>query len=334
MGVLGVIFLQTPMRKILFYTFTLLLTTGITTSAYALTVSPAKIEITADSGQTVRGEIELFNEQEETKTFYASYENFESRGDSGAPYFIGAKNGLATWVSTDQQVTLASGERLQVPYTISIPLNAKPGGYFAAIFFGSQPPQGTGGGEVTIGGKIGVLVLLKISGDIEESAGLVDFGALNGQRFFSTLPVALEYGFNNTGGDRVVPRGEIKVKNTLQLTSATLLANENEGSVLPNSTRRFEVVWGEKQGEDEKSGFFETAFMQVTNFHFGWYSAKMQVVWGESAQTASATYNFFIIPWQLLTIVLVILGFVWFVFKVWATRLKRKILAEAMRNTQ
>ncbi|MEK7557522.1 MAG: hypothetical protein AAB538_06075, partial [Patescibacteria group bacterium] len=174
------------MRKILFYTFILLLAISIATTAYALTVSPAKVEITADPGQTIRGEIELFNEQEETKTFYASYENFESRGDSGAPYFIGAKNGLATWIQTDSNFTLAPGERLQVPYTIAIPTSAKPGGYFAAIFFGSQPAQGTGGGEVTIGGKIGVLVLLKVSGEVEESAGLVDFSSKDGGRFFST----------------------------------------------------------------------------------------------------------------------------------------------------
>jgi len=316
------------------YTLTLLLATGIAGTAYALTVSPAKIEMTTDPGRTVWGEIELFNEQEGTRTFYTSYENFESRGDSGAPYFTGAKSGLATWVRTQSEVIIDSRERIQVPYTITIPANAKPGGYFAAVFFGSQPAQSTGGGEVTIGGKIGVLVLLKVSGDVDESAGLVDFGSLNNQRFFSTLPVVLEHGFNNTGGDRVVPRGEIKIKNTLQLTSATLLANENEGSVLPNSTRRFEVVWGEKLDENEKRGFFETALLQVKDFHFGWYSAHIELTWGESAQKAEATYNFFIIPWQLFTIILIVLGLVWFSFKVWIARLKRTILAEAIRNKQ
>ena len=320
------------MRKIFFTTLILLLTTSIATTAYALTVSPAKIEVIADPGQTVRGEIELFNEQEETKTFFASYENFESRGDSGAPYFIGAKSGLATWVLTDLQVTLDPGERIKVPYTITIPVSAKPGGYFAAIFFGSQPPQGTEGGEVTIGGKIGVLVLLKVSGDVEESAGLIDFGAKNGGRFFGTLPVFFEYGFNNTGGNRVVPRGEIKIKNTLQLTSVTLLANEREGSVLPNSTRRFEVVWGAQSDENEKRGFFETAFVQLTDLHFGWYTATTHLMWGESVQTASTSYNFFIFPWQLLSIVFVILALVWFAFKVWVMRLKRRILAEAMHK--
>jgi len=320
------------MKKTFFFLLVFALTLSMTGRVSALTVSPTKIEITADPGQTVRGEIELFNEQKELKTFYASYENFESRGDSGAPYFIGAETNLATWISTDSTVTLEPGQHIQVPYTISIPQDAKPGGYFAAIFFGSQPSQGTGGGEVTIGGKIGILVLLKVAGDVKDSAGLVDFEATGDTRFFSTLPVALEYGFNNAGGDRVVPRGEIKIKNTFQFVSATLLANQNEGSVLPNSTRRFEVVWKEKNGSDKETGFFKTAFSQIKNFHFGWYRADMNVVWGESAQTMRASYHFFIIPWQLLSIVVIIIAAIWFVFKVWVKRFRQRILAEVMRN--
>lgn len=302
--------------------------------AYALTVSPAKIEITADPGQTVIGEIELFNEQNEVATFYVSYENFESRGDTGAPYFTGARGGLATWISTSPTVTLEPGERIQVPYAISVPASAEPGGYFAAIFFGSQPTQGTEDGEVTIGGKIGVLVLMRVSGDVDESAGLARFGTSGNQRFFSMLPVSLEYGFNNTGGDRVVPRGEVTIKNIFRVTSATFLANENEGSVLPNSTRRFEIVWGEERVEAERVGFFEVALLQLQNFRFGHYSADIQLSWGESAQSANASYSFFIIPWQLLTITLLFFGIIFFVFKVWMVRLKRSILREAIHTSE
>ncbi len=324
--------IMTPMRKIFSYIAAIIFLVGIATTAQALTVSPAKIEITANPGQTLRGEIELFNEQKENKIFYSSYENFESRGDSGAPYFVGAENGLATWVTTDKTVSLAPGERIQVPYTINVPASAKPGGYFAAIFFGSQPAQGTEGGEVTIGGKIGVLVLLKVSGDVEESAGLVNFGAKDG-RFFSALPIALEYGFNNTGGDRVIPRGEIRIKNTVQLESTTLLANDREGSVLPNSTRKFEAVW-ESNKEKNELGFFKTALLQITDFHLGWYRAELNLIWGDSAQTAHATHHFFIIPWQLLTILVTFFGALWFFFKVWLVRFKRRILAEAIKNNQ
>lgn len=306
--------------------------------AAALTVSPARIEVAVEPGEVYRDEIELFNEQDSEKTFFASYENFEPKGDSGAPHFIGADDGLATWIDIADQVTIRSGERVAIPYSITVPEGAEPGGYFAAIFFGSQPPQGTGGGEVTIGGKIGVLILLRVSGEVAEGGGLLNFGGKDGKRFWSALPASFAYRFNNTGGDRVVPRGEMSITNTLWISSAELLANEKEGSVLPNSTRAFEVLWGEKADrtqEKHSPGFFGMALRELREFHFGWYAARLALVWGDDmSQTAHATYHIFIIPWQLLTIALAILGLVWLAFKVWVTRLKRKILAEVMRNKQ
>lgn len=317
------------MRKTFYPIFLVILSLVFAHPIYALTVSPAKVEVTADPGSVAEGQIEIFNEQSEAKTFFTSFENFESRGDSGAPYFTGGDSGLATWITAPESVTIAPGERIKVPYTIRIPSNAKPGGYFSAIFFGSQPPVGKGSSEVTIGGKIGVLVLLRVAGDVEESAGLVNFGSKDDKRIFTELPITFEYNFNNTGGDRTVPRGEIKVKNTLRLTSAKLLANGREGSVLPNSTRRFEVVWGEPT---EQKGFFATAKNQLKNFHLGWYTAKLDLAWGATGQTALASYHFFVFPWQLLSIVLVIALIAWFVLRVGLTRYKRRIIEEIRKQ--
>ena len=294
--------------------------------ANALTVSPVKIELRGDPGQKLEGTIELFNEQAEAKTFFTSFENFESRGDSGAPYFTGSGSGLATWLSVPAEITIGTGERAELPYTITIPQEAKPGGYFAAIFLGTEPPRGTGGGEVTIGGKIGVLILLRVNGEVEESAGLIDFGAKDGKKFFTSTPVYFEYGFNNTGGDRVVPRGEISIRNSLRLRSATLLANEREGNVLPDSTRRFEIVWEEDpQRKDGDGNFFDVVGRQLRNFHFGWYTAKLSVAWGAESQTAHATYHFFIFPWQLLLSFAVLVLVVWLLMK----RYNRYVISRA-----
>lgn len=296
---------------------------------FALTVSPAKIEITGDPGQTVTGEIELFNEEKSEKKFFTSYENFEPRGDSGSPYFIGAKDGLATWINIEESVLIPSGEKIYVPYSINIPQSAKPGGYFAAIFFGTAPSKAQEGGEVSIGGKIGVLVLLRVSGDIEESGGLIDFSEKNNKKIFTGLPLNFEYRFNNTGGDRVVPKGEIKIKNTLRIKTATLLANENEGSVLPNSIRKFEIIWGE---QNKESGFFGTALNQLKDFRFGFYTAELGVVWGESNQTANLSYSFFIIPWQLLIIVFIVLFIIIIGGKWFLKKYNSFIIAKAMQN--
>lgn len=299
------------MKKIFIIGFLLSISLFLPTSSLlALTVSPAKIEITGDPGKTINGEFELFNEQQDVKTFYSSFENFEPSGESGTPHFIGTEDGLATWITTGAQSILKSGERKKIPFSISIPQNAEPGGHFAAIFWGTQQVSGKGGGQVSIGGKLGILVLLTVSGQVEEGGGLLEFGGKDGKKFFSSLPIYFNYRFNNTGGNRVVPRGEVAIKNTFWFTSATFLANEKEGSALQGSTRKFETVWQySKQDLSEKtSGFFGTALQQLTHFHLGWYTAHLDLVWGSDNQTANAKYHFFIVPWQLLIIASILLA--------------------------
>jgi hypothetical protein len=275
--------------------------------AFALTASPVKVEITGDPGQTLSGEIELLNEQNEQKVLFTSFENFEPAGDTGAPRFIGSQDGLATWLSAQQSVTVDPEQKVVVPYSITIPQNAEPGGYFAAVFFGAQDPKGQGAGEVAIGGKLGILILLRVSGNIVENAGVTAFGADTGSRIFTDLPINFSYKFTNSGGDRVVPLGDITIKNTFGMVSASLLANKNEGSVLPNSGRTFSSAWGEYVKDAPKKSFFESAHSQFSNFHIGLYRAHLAVVYGTTNQSASHSFTFFVFPWQFLSLCFVAL---------------------------
>lgn len=280
--------------------------------AYALTASPIKVEVTGDAGQTLHGEIELINEQSERKTLYTSFENFEPAGDTGSPRFIGDTDGLATWMQSEASVTIEPTKKVVVPYTIAIPKDAEPGGYFAAIFFGEQNPETQEAGEVSIGGKLGILILLRVSGDIVESAGISEYTANSGMRLFSSLPISFSYRFSNSGGDRVVPLGDIVIKNTFAGVVATLSANKNEGSVLPNSSRKFESVWGQSTVATSSAGFFTTAKQQLSDFHFGLYSARISVMYGATNQVASDMYRFLIIPWQLLSLCVLVLIVLYF----------------------
>lgn len=274
-------------------------------SVSALTLSPTKIEVAVDPGQQAIGEIELLNDEGEDKTFYLSFENFEPRGETGSPYFIGGGEGLASWITSEESVTLKPGERLTVPYTISVPSDAVPGGYFAAIFFGTQPPATGEGSQVAIGGKVGSLVLLRVNGPIDESGGVLDFMTASNSRFFAALPIHFSYRFNNTGGDRVVPKGEVVIKNTFGIKTDTLTLNENEGSVLPNSIRKFEFSWTEDELLEADASFFTTAAYQLSHFRLGLYRVSLEAVWGETAQRSNDTIWFIVIPWQLLSLLII-----------------------------
>lgn len=320
-------------KKIKIIVLSIAITLSINTNA--LTVSPARVEISGNPGQTLSGEINIYNEQPEVKTFYTSYENFQSSDDSGAPKFIGSENGLATWIKTEGSISVNSQEKKVLPFTIKIPVDAEPGGYFAAVFLGSQPPVSAEGGTVSIGGKIGILVLLRVNGDIKEGAGLTEFGTRNKTRFFSNLPVSLIYKVNNSGGDRIVPIGDIKIKNTIRLNSAIINLNEGKGSVLPGSVRKFEAVWGEKVKDDVEKTFFESVWFQIRNFHVGVYTAKINMTWGESKTNVNSdSFTFFVIPWQLLSIVFGILLFIGFFGILVLRKYKKHIIKQArLMNT-
>jgi hypothetical protein len=276
-----------------------------TSDALALTLTPVKIEITGDPGQTLHGEIGLYNEQAEQKVFYTTFENFEPGSDEdGSPKFVGGGTGLSTWIQTESAVTLQPNQKQTVPYTITIPEGTEPGGYFSAIFFGGQNPDTLVNGEVSVGGKLGTLILLSVRGDIEEGAGIMDFKTDQG-RVYANLPIAFSYRMSNSGADRIVPTGDITVTNTFGMKTTVLTANEKAGSVLPSSARRFSTSWSEGT---TAQGFLGSLKQQWETLHIGWYTAHARIAWGSADDVSPARYDFFIIPWQLLSVVAVLVA--------------------------
>jgi hypothetical protein len=306
-------------------------------SVLALTVSPPRIEITGDPGHTVTGTYFLINEEADTRTFYSSFANFEASGESGVPKFLETQEGLAVWLETQPQITLQPREEREIPFSIKIPQNAEPGGHFAAIFWGTSAPVATGGGTVSIGGKVGILVLLRISGEVEGKAGLLEFAAKDGKRVFASLPIEFIWRFRNDSGNRIQPEGEITIKNTFGLTTAKLPANKGLGGILPASIRKFSVLWlaegtetGAKEGE---TGFFAAVKNQWSEFHFGWYKAYLNLQYANGGQSeAKLSFSFWIIPWQLLSVIIVILGIVGFLGMIGLKRYNRWIIAKAQKS--
>ena len=281
-------------------------------STQALVLAPAKVEIEASPGNVIRDRIILLNDSEETVTYYSSVEKFEAQGESGTPNFVTADSGLSTWTEVADSVTLAPNESREVGYTIQIPSDAEPGGHFAAIFWSTLSPDAADSGQVLIGTKSGVLLLVGVAGDFAEEGGVIEFGSLSGGRVLGSLPTRLYYRFQNEGGDRLRPEGTITIKNIFGGTASVLNANLSEGNVLPRSIRKFEVLWSEKTKEanmihvdaEEPSSFFSIARRQAQDFLFGPYRVVIEVDYGSQEDVSVASFRFFALPWQLLLLVI------------------------------
>ncbi len=296
--------------------------------ANALTISPARVELLGDPGQSINTEsLILINETDSDQTYYTSVEAFDSQGETGTPNFTLSKDGLPSWVTVGDKFTLKKGERLKVPYTINIPTTAEAGGHFAAIFFSTQPPSADGS-QVSVGAKVGMLVLLRVTGDVKEAGGLKEFAIEQKGRFLTSAPVNFYYRFRNDGNDRVKPEGDIVITNMIGSETARVSANKTEGNILPGSVRRFDVQYGDEKAPEPSAPFFEHVRFEKNHFAFGVYTATLSLKFGNSGSDV-ATTSYVMFPWHLITVVVVVLLVVVLVFMLLVKKYNQWIIKQA-----
>lgn len=303
-------------------------------NTHALSLTPVRIEVSGNPGETLAKEITIINESEGSQTYYSSYANFEASGDTGNPSFVEAKDDIGTWITAPELLTLKAQESKIVPISIKIPMDAEPGGHFGSIFFGTNP--NTPGSGVSIGAKTGILVLLSVNGNVKEAGGLVDFSTKDNKRFYNTLPVSFTYRFKNDGGDRIKPVGKITMRNIVYLPADRIDANPTSGNILPDSTRRFNVDWVKNPRAKDYvaptgafAQFFDQAIYQWRNFAIGPYFAKLNLLYGTEAIRVNKTAFFFVFPWQLIICLVVIFIIVFWGGKKLIRRYNKHIIQKA-----
>ncbi len=325
-------------KKILLYFIPVLVLTvsGYTLPVSAMTITPVRYEIQGDPGQTLVKEMTVINEDNANVTYYSSFANFEAQGETGNATFIEPKDDIGTWMTTEKSITLIPGEQRNVSFSVTIPKDAVPGGHFGVIFWGTSPDNNAEGKQLAVSAKTGLLVLLTVNGAVKEGGGLLEFSTLNNQFWYNSLPVSFVYRFQDSGGDRIKPKGVIKIRDTIFLPTKTLDANPVNGNVLPGSTRKFTVDWVRYiEPKDAPpvigavNNFFHRAIYQWRNFAVGLYSANLNLTYGTLEQNVKKSVFFFVFPWQLLICLIILLIIVFFIGKTLIGRYNNYIIKMA-----
>ena len=301
--------------------------------AHALTLSPARIEVSGDPGTTVSKDITLLNDSNSTETYYVTYSNFEAQGETGSPLFVEPKDDLGTWMTTVDSVTLAPNETKTISLNINIPKDAYAGGHFAVVFFGNSPK----GGQISVGAKTGTLLLLSVNGNVLEAGGLASFNTLGHKFFYNTLPVSLEYRWKNDGNDRVKPEGLVTIHDMFYIPVDQIDANPVTGNILPHSTRLFNLEWVKKPADPNEvppttfiPAFFNKVSYQWDNFAVGLYFAKLNLTYGNANNMHSnRTAVFFVFPWQLMLCIFVVFMIGFFIGRIFLKKYNRYIIRKA-----
>lgn len=255
-------------------------------AASAVTVGPIKFEYSVNPGDVVSGNLYLENEQHDARTFYSSFQRFNEL--HGERVFTSEEIGLPTWIETSPSVTLEAGKSAQVPFTITVPKDAPPGGHFAVIWWSSGPPAG-GSGQLSVLSRAGILVYLEVSGTILESASVNNLSVPQ-TFYFDSVPFDVSLSVKNNGNSYVKAAGNLDLKNIFGVTQATVQINPHGVDTLPQSAKSF------------------TQKLNPPPIVFGPYRVVARITYGANDdKVAMGTTWIWILPWPILIGVIIFL---------------------------
>ncbi len=279
--------------------------------ANALTLSPPYIDYRLNPGDTSLDVLKVYNEDIFPMTFNVQVMNFThiANEEMGSPEFYPATEkrdgtGMASWItstSIGKTFTVQPKERLNIPFTITVPKGAQPGAHYGAILLASGDAK-PAGNAVGVNSKLGELIFVTVSGDVDERGRITEFGFKEKKLWYNYRPVDFFLRFENDGNTNIRPAGNVFIKNWYGRQVAAVKVNEQFGSVLPKSVRRFEFGWSNGKNS-EKTDFLSELTKEARNFGFGKYKATLFLNYGAKNQILSEERTFYVWPWRIMVIV-------------------------------
>ena len=289
-------------------------------NSVTFSVSPTIFDMTGTPGQTWRSTVRVINVNPFELRLYVTPANFEPKGEEGVPKFRPLtgdpteENTLGKWIDLESEVIIGAEQTLEIPFTITLPTDATPGGHYAALMISTKPSEGDAATQVKTSQVISSLIFLRVTGDVSENSSIRSFRTSD---YISGRPeTTFELRIENKGNVHVQPQGEIKIFNMWGQERGIIPVNQKTllGNVLPQSVRKFSFDW--------KSDWSLT--------DIGRYTAITTLAYGvDTRQFMTADTAFWVIPWKFLLLVFgTIGGFI--ALMTWAIKLYvRRVLALA-----
>ncbi len=257
----------------------------VTNSVNTLKVSPVRSDITIKPGESKEVAVVVTNLTSSAVKIKPSTNDFTTGDEYGTPALIldeaqyAKSHSLKRFMGEVAETTIAPKQAGQVKVKISVPADAKAGGYFGAIRFSSVSPDG---GQVNLSPSVASLILLTVSGEFTEKLQLTTFqiqqSGVAGTVFRDDANIEALFRFKSEGNVQVGPFGQVAVKKGDNLIYTADLNNKDpRDMVLPDGVRRWEVPVSKLSG-------------------FGKYTVSATLTYGTKNQTIQDERTFWIIP--------------------------------------
>lgn len=247
----------------------------------SLSLSPAKLELTANPGVPTTRLITVRNNGQEALTLKVGLEDIGlSEAETEGAQLLGEKTGpysLKNFITpASWELTLEPGEIRALPITIELPEGALPGGHYGAVVLSTA---GDAGASTRVISQLASLIFVRVPGEVQEEGELINFEKKDG---------TFQLTFENTGNIYLNPYGVIDLNHSGEVAKI----NVEPWFVLPGATRTREIALTE-------------------NLNFGHYQAELSLNRGYQDIVDTRTITFWILPpwWVLALAGLLLLGF-------------------------
>jgi len=258
---------------------------------WAFGVAPATIDTSGNRGEVVEQTFTLVNDNNQETFFYFETLKIEAKDESGSPKFIPYNTDhseLPDWITlSTKKLVVPARSFVEVPFSVNIPADVQSKSYSAAITVSDNAPI-TETTIQTFQTKTAILVFLTVNGENNEQAGLLDLKV--SPKWGSQISGSVNFRIQNQGNVYIKPQGTITFKDILGRTLKTISANPDESRVLPGTTRTIEITFSK-----------ENFWKELT---VGPVTAELSLVYGDSKKTLNKTTTIWIIPWQIILVIL------------------------------
>ncbi|MBU1670556.1 MAG: hypothetical protein KKF41_15880 [Actinobacteria bacterium] len=310
---------------------------------FDVTVYPAKMELTVAAGTSQPFEINVRNDSDAPQALKVYFMDYLIRPDNS---FVFEEPGhysysCAKWLDTDSfEMLVQPGETAAKPFAVSVPADAEPGGHYGVIFFEQTRLPGEPAGQVQATGRIGVVTLITVPGEIIRE-GVIKDVQVNSAWWWPTrklplLPVTkiqCRVIFENKGNVHLTVKGKLTFTPSFGWGSGTV--DLGEITVLPKTERYLEATLGEESKQEQNPASSAPVQPAAQPPFLGSYKVHAEVQYGPSLEvfdttkTADSSSNVY--PISLLVILLVVIALVILAFKLikWWRSKKRARETEA-----
>jgi hypothetical protein len=296
-------------------------------SGQALEIAPPVLNLTANPGQTINAKLSLRDVSKTQLIVTGQINDFVASGEDGTPKILLDETepnpySLKNWIKSLPRLDLKPRQIENLPITISVPSNAAPGGYYGVIRFTATPPDLKDQG-VSLSASLGALVLLKVNGAVKENLSIASFGVSKGGKIgtlFETAPLSFIERIKNNGNTHEEPTGQVIITDMFGKKIAAVNVNLESHNILPQSIRRFDQpldssVLGDRQ-------------------LFGRYTAQLKITYGPNKESITATKTFWVIPYTLIGLGIVLLISSFFILRIIIRRYNRNIINKAQKKSR